>query len=127
MVMVGSSFPDKDNNRVPHAMIRSAKYRIGEVVKHRIFPFRGIVFDVDPEFDNTDEWYDAIPEDIRPAKDQPYYHLLAENDETEYVAYVSEQNLLLDDGGNPLRHPQIDEWFRQNDEGQYVAREAMKN
>lgn len=108
-------------------MIRSAKYRIGEVVKHRIFPFRGIVFDVDPEFDNTDEWYDAIPEDIRPAKDQPYYHLLAENDETEYVAYVSEQNLLLDDGGNPLRHPQIDEWFRQNDEGQYVAREAMKN
>ncbi|MGI9356012.1 MAG: heat shock protein HspQ [Rhizobiaceae bacterium] len=108
-------------------MIRNAKYRIGEVVKHRVFPFRGIVFDVDPEFDNTDEWYEAIPEDIRPAKDQPYYHLLAENDETEYVAYVSEQNLLLDDDGNPLRHPQIDEWFRQNDEGQYVAREAMKN
>ena len=108
-------------------MIRNAKYRIGEVVKHRLFPFRGIVFDVDPEFDNTDEWYEAIPEDIRPAKDQPYYHLLAENDETEYVAYVSEQNLLLDDDGNPLRHPQIDEWFRQNDEGQYVAREAMKN
>ena len=108
-------------------MIRNAKYRIGEVVKHRVFPFRGIVFDVDPEFDNTDEWYEAIPEDIRPAKDQPYYHLLAENDETEYVAYVSEQNLLLDDDGNPLRHPQIDEWFRQNDEGHYVAREAMKN
>ena len=108
-------------------MIRSAKYRIGEVVKHRIFPFRGIVFDVDPEFDNTDEWYEAIPEDIRPAKDQPYYHLLAENDETEYVAYVSEQNLLLDDDGNPLRHPQISEWFRRSDDGQYIARATMQH
>jgi len=113
--------------RVSRTMIRSAKYRIGEVVKHRIFPFRGIVFDVDPEFDNTDEWYEAIPEDIRPAKDQPYYHLLAENDDTEYVAYVSEQNLLLDDDGNPLRHPQISEWFRRDDEGHYVARETMKH
>ncbi len=108
-------------------MIRSAKFRIGEIVKHRVFPFRGIVFDVDPEFDNTEEWYEAIPEDIRPSKDQPFYHLLAENDETEYVAYVSEQNLLLDDARDPLRHSQIDEWFRQNDDGQYVAREALQN
>ncbi len=108
-------------------MIRSAKYRIGEIVKHRVFPFRGIVFDVDPEFDNTEEWYEAIPEDIRPSKDQPFYHLLAENEDTEYVAYVSEQNLLLDDARDPLRHPQIDEWFRQNDDGQYIARESLQN
>ena len=108
-------------------MIKSAKFRIGEVVKHRLFSFRGIVFDVDPEFDNTDEWYQAIPEDIRPAKNQPFYHLLAENDDTEYVAYVSEQNLLIDDNGNPLRHPQIDEWFNIDDKGHYIAREAMKH
>ncbi|MDD9909800.1 MAG: heat shock protein HspQ [Ahrensia sp.] len=108
-------------------MIRTAKFRIGEVVKHRMFPFRGIIFDVDPEFDNTEEWYEAIPEDLRPAKDQPYYHLLAENDETEYVAYVSEQNLLLDDDGNPLRHPQIADWFKRDSDGRYVARDTIKN
>ena len=100
-------------------MIRSAKYRIGEVVKHRIFPFHGIVFDVDPEFDNTDEWYEAIPEDIRPAKDQPYYHLLAENDETEYVAYVSEQNLIADYSGEPVDHPDIPDLFGPFTDGAY--------
>ena len=67
---------------------RQAKYSIGQVVRHRVYPFRGVVFDVDPSFSNTDEWYDAIPEDIRPNKDQPFYHLLAENDESEYIAYV---------------------------------------
>ncbi|OYX93158.1 MAG: DNA-binding protein, partial [Caulobacter sp. 35-67-4] len=75
---------------------RFAKFAIGQVVKHRIFPFRGVVFDVDPVFANTDEWWESIPEDIRPIKDQPFYHLLAENDENTYVAYVSEQNLLAD-------------------------------
>lgn len=103
-------------------MIRSAKYSIGQVVKHRIFPFRGVIFDVDPEFDNTDEWYEAIPEDIRPSKDQPFYHLFAENDETEYVAYVSEQNLLMDESTEPLRHPDIDEVFILADDGSYKAR-----
>ena len=72
---------------------RNAKYRIGEVVRHRVFPFRGVVFDVDPEFANSEEWWNAIPAEVRPSKDQPFYHLLAENDESEYVAYVSEQNL----------------------------------
>ena len=108
-------------------MIRQAKFQIGQVVKHRIYPFRGVVFDVDPVFDNTEEWYQAIPEDIRPSKDQPYYHLFAENDETEYIAYVSEQNLLEDDLAKPLRHPQIDEVFRLNEEGQYVARSDYKH
>jgi len=77
-------------------MIKTAKFNIGQVVKHRIYPFRGVVFDVDPVFDNSDEWYDSIPLEVRPHKDQPFYHLFAENDETEYVAYVSEQNLLED-------------------------------
>ena len=85
---------------------RLAKFAIGQVVKHRIFPFRGVVFDVDPVFANTDEWWESIPEDIRPSKDQPFYHLLAENDDNTYVAYVSEQNLLADDTGEPVQHPQ---------------------
>lgn len=98
---------------------REAKFRIGQVVKHRLFPFRGVIFDVDPEFNNTEEWWLAIPEHIRPRKDQPFYHLLAENDQTEYVAYVSEQNLLIDDTGSPVRHPQIGEMFGELHDGIY--------
>ncbi len=90
---------------------RQAKYGIGQIVKHRIYPFRGVIFDIDPEFANTEEWWQSIPAEARPRKDQPFYHLLAENSETEYVAYVSEQNLLPDTSGEPLRHPQIDEFF----------------
>jgi heat shock protein HspQ len=85
---------------------RTAKFQIGQVVKHRIYPFRGVVFDIDPVFDNTEEWWESIPADVRPRKDQPFYHLYAENAETEYVAYVSEQNLLPDTSDKPLRHPQ---------------------
>ena len=91
--------------------VRNARFQIGQVVRHRVYPFRGVIFDVDPTFSNTDEWYASIPQDVRPAKDQPYYHLLAENAETEYVAYVSEQNLLPDESDEPLRHPQISEFF----------------
>lgn len=108
-------------------MIRNAKFHVGQVVKHRIYPFRGVIFDVDPTFDNTDEWYDAIPEEVRPSKDQPFYHLFAENDETEYVAYVSEQNLLPDDADKPLRHPQIDEVFLRDRDGNYIARDYMSH
>ncbi|MFT5113856.1 MAG: heat shock protein HspQ [Parasphingorhabdus sp.] len=103
--------------------MRTAKFSIGQVVKHRFFSFRGVVYDVDPEFANTDEWYDAIPEKVRPAKDQPFYHLLAENDETSYVAYVSEQNLELDESGKPVAHPDVSGLFSQTDEGNYVSRE----
>jgi heat shock protein HspQ len=90
---------------------RNAKFDIGQVVRHRIFDFRGVIFDVDPEFNNTEEWYNAIPENVRPRKDQPFYHLLAENSETEYVAYVSEQNLLIEDTPTPVRHPQVGDYF----------------
>jgi heat shock protein HspQ len=99
--------------------VKTAKFQIGQVVRHRLFPFRGIIFDVDPEFNNTEEWYQAIPAEARPRKDQPFYHLLAENAETEYVAYVSEQNLLVDDTGEPVRHPQLAEMFRRTPDGQY--------
>jgi heat shock protein HspQ len=101
---------------------KTAKYQLGQVVRHRFFPFRGVVFDVDPEFDNTEEWYESIPEEIRPRKDQPFYHLLAENEETEYIAYVSEQNLVPDTSGEPLRHSQISELFDDLEDGVYRSR-----
>jgi heat shock protein HspQ len=90
---------------------REAKFKLGQVVKHRLFPFRGVVFDVDPEFNNTEEWWLSIPEEVRPRKDQPFYHLLAENANTHYVAYVSQQNLLLDDSGEPVGHPEVSRHF----------------
>ena len=103
--------------------MRIAKFAIGQVVQHRVHPFRGIVFDIDPEFANTEEWWLSIPEEKRPRKDQPFYHLLAENAETEYVAYVSEQNLLPDNSGEPLRHPQVKELFSHSrrNKGRYEA------
>ena len=107
--------------------MRIAKFNIGQVVRHRIFEFRGVVFDVDPVFNNTEEWWLAIPEEIRPTKDQPYYHLFAENAESEYIAYVSEQNLLPDESGDPLRHPQINEFFDAQDGAVYVARDRDLN
>jgi heat shock protein HspQ len=106
---------------------RDAKYAIGQVVRHRIFPFRGVIFDVDPEFANTEEWWQAIPEEVRPRKDQPFYHLLAENEETEYIAYVSEQNLLPDNSGEPLRHPQISDVFERHEGGRYRIRTSVAN
>jgi heat shock protein HspQ len=112
------------NYRAVMSKIRNAKYQIGQVVRHRHYPFRGVVFDIDPVFDNTDEWYEAIPAEVRPHKDQPFYHLFAENDETEYIAYVSEQNLLPDDSGEPVRHPQVAEVFIQDGRGGYRPRAA---
>jgi heat shock protein HspQ len=105
---------------------RIAKFRIGQVVKHRKFPFRGVIFDVDPVFNNTEEWWLAIPADVRPSKDQPYYHLLAENAETEYIAYVSEQNLLPDDSSQPVRHPQVRDMFEVQRDGSYKLRMTEK-
>jgi heat shock protein HspQ len=106
---------------------RIAKFTIGQVVRHRLFPFRGVIFDIDPTFDNTEEWWQSIPEEVRPRKDQPFYHLLAENAETEYVAYVSEQNLLPDMSGDPLRHPQVSEIFEQDNDGAYRPRHSVLN
>ncbi|ETX15404.1 DNA-binding protein [Roseivivax halodurans JCM 10272] len=98
---------------------QSAKYNLGQVVRHRKHPFRGVVFDVDPEFQNTEEWYESIPEENRPVKDQPFYHLLAENDQSFYVAYVSEQNLVADYSGEPVEHPDISELFGSFTDGSY--------
>jgi heat shock protein HspQ len=104
------------------AVVGNAKYQIGQVVRHRIYPFRGVIFDVDPSFNNTEEWYQSIPEDVRPTKDQPFYHLLAENSETEYIAYVSEQNLVPDESDEPLRHSQVPELFEDLQDGVFRFR-----
>jgi heat shock protein HspQ len=106
---------------------RRAKFAIGQVVKHRVYPFRGVIFDVDPVFANTEEWYEAIPAEVRPSKDQPFYHLFAENAQTQYVAYVSEQNLLPDDSGQPVGHPQVLELFEPVDAGRYRRKANTAN
>jgi len=98
---------------------RHAKYHLGQVVRHRKHPFRGVVFDVDATFSNTEEWYDSIPEENRPAREQPFYHLLAENEQSYYVAYVSEQNLEPDNSGEPVDHPDVPDLFGEFEDGAY--------
>ena len=113
--------------KAPVMTTTTAKFPIGQIVRHRFYPFRGVIFDVDPVFSNTEEWYQAIPEHLRPAKDQPFYHLFAENDEGSYVAYVSEQNLLVDDSGTPVQHPSLDEMFEGIKNGRYQLRDKSTN
>jgi heat shock protein HspQ len=107
--------------------VAHAHFSIGDVVRHRIFEFRGVIFDVDPVFANTEEWYQAIPEGIRPRKDQPFYHLLAENAESTYVAYVSQQNLLADTSDEPIEHPAIDGLFTGFADGRYNLRREHRH
>ena len=110
---------NSDSSEEKFVICAEAKYSIGQVVKHRKFPFRGVIFDVDPEFANTEEWWESIPEKIRPKKEQPYYSLLAENDHTYYIAYVSEQNLILDKTGKPIGHPGVESLFGDLNNGRY--------
>ena len=111
----------------PPVVERIIRFRIGQVVRHRLFPFRGVIFDVDPEFNNSEEWWMSIPEDIRPSKDQPYYRLLAENEETTYEAYVSQQNLLPEQDPKPVRHPQVKDMFGDLVDGIYQMRRTNLN
>jgi heat shock protein HspQ len=104
-----------------------AKFAIGQVVRHRIYPFRGVIFDVDPSFNNSEEWWLSIPDNVSPRKDQPFYHLLAENEESSYVAYVSEQNLIPDDTGQPVGHPQASLIFESFDGTDYKLRPRISH
>jgi heat shock protein HspQ len=120
--------PFDRSSRMEHLLdTREARFAIGDVVRHRLFDFRGVIFDVDPEFANTDEWYEAIPEALRPSKDQPFYHLLAENSETAYIAYVSQQNLEPDDSDEPIEHPAIADMFEQRDGSRYRLRGQLRH
>ena len=105
--------------------IPTARFGIGDVVRHKMFDFRGIIFDVDPVFANSDEWYEAIPAPLRPSKDQPFYHLLAENSESSYIAYVSQQNLVPDDSDEPVEHPALAAMFERIDGGGYKLRSEL--
>ena len=104
-----------------------ARFAIGDVVRHRVFDFRGVVFDIDPVFANSEEWYEAIPKDLRPPRDQPFYHLLAENEESSYVAYVSQQNLLDDGDGGPIEHPSVPQLFDTFRGGRYQLRREHRH
>jgi len=110
----GKMTPDTTTNEVA-----PARFGIGDVVRHRMFAFRGVIFDVDPEFANSEEWWQSIPEDVRPARNQPFYHLLAENDDASYVAYVSQQNLIRDESDQPIEHPAIPQIFGDYEDGRY--------
>jgi len=107
--------------------VAEARFGIGDIVRHRLFGFRGVVFDIDPVFANSDEWYQAIPAEVRPRRDQPFYHLFAENGETTYVAYVSQQNLLGDGEGGPIDHPSVDQVFEGFGDGRYRLRRQLRH
>ncbi|MDB5683929.1 MAG: DNA-binding protein [Sphingomonas bacterium] len=107
--------------------ISHARFTIGDVVRHRLLELRGVIFDIDPVFANSEEWYSSIPEDMRPSKDQPFYHLLAENSDSSYVAYVSQQNLVHDDSDEPLDHPAIDGLFEAYASGRYTLRREHRH
>lgn len=119
--------PDHARNAMAASPVAVARFGVGDVVRHRLFDFRGVVFDIDPVFSNSEEWYDAIPEDIRPHRDQPFYHLLAENEDSSYLAYVSQQNLVSDGTGGPVNHPGIPELFETFAKGQYRLRQRHRH
>jgi heat shock protein HspQ len=104
-----------------------ARFRIGDIVRHRLFDFRGVVYDVDPEFANTEEWWQSIPAEVRPRKDQPFYHLYAVGPSGPYIAYVSQQNLVPDADNGPVAHPELDTAFTGLEDGRYQPRAARLN
>ncbi|AOR75322.1 MULTISPECIES: heat shock protein HspQ [Sphingomonadaceae] len=121
-----ASFFSPQAGRVIDAPLRTrARFAIGDVVRHRLHDFRGVVFDIDPVFANSEEWYQAIPAEVRPKRDQPFYHLLAESDDSSYVAYVSQQNLTGDADGGPVDHPSLSQMFDDYDNGRYQLRPGL--
>jgi heat shock protein HspQ len=125
--MAGSLPFDSLEPGVPMPPVSHARFTIGDVVRHRMFDFRGVVFDIDPVFANSDEWYEAIPEDVRPRKDQPFYHILAENKDSSYIAYVSQQNLVVDESDEPVDHPAINGLFDDYTDGRYQLKREHRH
>jgi heat shock protein HspQ len=117
---IGARLPQEFEFGVQDTMVANTRFCIGDVARHRDFPFRGVIFDVDPVFSNSEEWWLSIPEDIRPDKNQPFYHMLAENEEATYIAYVSQQSLIEDGDNGPVQHPDVEEMFEAFEDGRYV-------
>ena len=107
--------------------IIETNFAIGQVVRHKFLDFRGVIFDVDPEFNNTEEWYQSIPAQIRPKKDQPFYHVFAENEDVFYTAYVSQQNLLADISNEPVSHPDVLNNFGPYKNNSYEMLQGARN
>ncbi len=125
---INVNYVDSQNEKVGKVnIVKDPLFNIGDIVKHRIYPFRGVIVDVDPQFSNTEEWYQSIPTEIRPSKEQPYYHLMAENSETFYSAYVSQQNLLNDSNNGPVDHPDLDQMFSGIHKGKYLLKTIARN
>ncbi|MCW1384846.1 heat shock protein HspQ [Novosphingobium sp. KCTC 2891] len=122
-----SFFSPQAGRRLSAPPVAEARFGIGDVVKHRLFDFRGVVVDIDPVFANSEEWYESIPADMRPKRDQPFYHLLAENDENSYVAYVSQQNLIADAEAGPVEHPSLEDMFDGFRNGRYRLRRGLSH
>lgn len=120
-----SFFSPQAGRRIDVPRAAHARFAIGDVVRHRDYDFRGVVFDVDPVFANSEEWYESIPQDVRPDRDQPYYHLFAESDEESYIAYVSQQNLIRDTDASPVEHPGLPQVFDRFDSGRYQLRAGL--
>jgi heat shock protein HspQ len=120
-------FSPQAGRRIETPRHAEARFAIGDVVRHRMFDFRGVVFDIDPVFANSEEWYESIPAEQRPRRDQPFYHLLAENEESSYVAYVSQQNLLEDEDGGPVDHPGVNQLFEDFVGGKYRLRPSLRH
>lgn len=122
-----SFYSPQAGKHVSAPLVAGARFAIGDIVRHRMFDFRGVIFDIDPVFANSEEWYEAIPEDVRPCRDQPFYHLLAEGDENSYVAYVSQQNLLEDAAAGPIEHPSLWQMFEDFADGKYRLRQGLRH
>ncbi len=118
-------FSPQAGRTIDAPQLARTRFAIGDVVRHRMFDFRGVIFDIDPVFANSEEWYDSIPEGIRPDRNQPFYHLFAETDESSYTAYVSQQNLVSDSLGGPVEHPEVDQMFEQFEDGRYRVRRSL--
>lgn len=122
-----SFFSPQAGRQITAPHVSRARFAIGDVVRHKLFDFRGVIFDIDPVFANSEEWYESIPAEIRPPREQPFYHLLAENDENSYVAYVSQQNLMSDAEGGPVDHPSVHEMFEAFRNGRYRLRRGLSH
>jgi len=122
-----SFFSPQAGRQVSAPLAARARFAIGDIVRHRKFAFRGVVFDIDPVFANSEEWWEAIPAEIRPPREQPFYHLFAENDEASYIAYVSQGNLVEDGAGGPVEHPNLDEFFEGYDGARYPLRRGLSH
>ncbi|MDE2303168.1 MAG: heat shock protein HspQ [Sphingomonadales bacterium] len=120
-------FSPQAGRRVEAPRASRARFAIGDIVRHRLYDFRGVVFDIDPVFANSEEWYEAIPDEARPEREQPFYHLFAESEDSSYIAYVSQQNLLGDGAGGPVEHPALAQVFETYDGARYRLRQALSH